>query len=119
MSLLAGYATRRGFLRRSAGVALGAAGLLRLVDAVALPPTRAAAAVGARAPAEQHLLRNVRVLTDNGIEIFAPPLHHQLVTAKLGVAPTKAALRAQPGASSSRCCASSTRASRRPPPAWA
>ena len=85
--------TRRGFLRQSAGAALGAAGLYGLVDAVGGLPARAAATVGDRAPAEQHLLRDVRVLTDNGVEIFAPPLHHQLVTARLTVARTKPALR--------------------------
>ena len=86
-------ATRRGFLQQSAGVALGAAGLYELVDILAGSPARAAATVGAAALPEQHLLRNVRVLTDNGVEIDAPPLHHQLVTAKLRVARTKAALR--------------------------
>jgi hypothetical protein len=85
--------TRRGFLRQSAGVALGAAGLYELVDAVARPPARAAAALAARPPAEQHLLRGIRVLTDNGVEILAPPLHHQLVTAKLRIGRTKAELR--------------------------
>ncbi len=86
-------ATRRGFLQQSAGVALGAAGLYELVDLLAGSPARAAAPVGAATLPEQHLLRNVRVLTDNGVEIDAPPLHHQLVTAKLRVARTKAALR--------------------------
>jgi Dyp-type peroxidase family protein len=86
--------TRRGFLRQSAGAALGAAGLYELVDAVAGQPARAAAAVGPRPHfSEQHLLRDVRVLTDNGVEILAPPLHHQLVTAKLRVGRTKSALR--------------------------
>jgi hypothetical protein len=87
-----GDPTRRGFLRQSAGVALGAAGLYGLVDALARPPARAAAALG-RLPAEQHLLRDVRVLSDNGVEIFAPPLHHQLVTARLRIDATKADLR--------------------------
>jgi len=86
-------ATRRGFLQQSAGVALGAAGLYELVDILAGSPARAEATVGAATLPEQHLLRNVRVLTDNGVEIDAPPLHHQLVTAKLRVARTKAALR--------------------------
>ena len=85
-----GDVTRKDFLRRSAAVALAAGGLYELVDTIAATPARAATA--AALPREQHLLRNVRQLTENGVEFFVPPLHHQLVTAKLGTGHSKAAL---------------------------
>jgi len=86
-----GDVTRRGFLGKSAAAVLAAGGLYELVDAIARP-ARAAAAVGAGVPAEQHLLLQVPVITDNGVQILVPPLHHQLVTARLRVRGTKAAL---------------------------
>ena len=86
-----GDATRRDFLAKSAAAVLAAGGLYELVDGLAAP-SRAAAATPAL-PAEQHLLVDVPVITDNGVEVLVPPLHHQLVTAKLRVGRTKAALR--------------------------
>ncbi len=85
-----GDVTRRDFLARSAAAVLAAGGLYELVDGIAAP-TRAAAATAA-VPPEQHLLVNVPVITDNGVQVLVPPLHHQLVTAKLRVGKTKAAL---------------------------
>jgi hypothetical protein len=86
-----GDVTRRGFLGRSAAAVLAAGGLYELVDALARP-ARAAAAVGVSVPPEQHLLLDVPVITDNGVEVVVPPLHHQLVTARLRVPRRKAAL---------------------------
>ena len=87
-----GEVTRKGFLRQSAAVALAAGGVYELVDVLAPAPARAGGKAVA-APAEQHLLRNVRHVTENGIVVMVPPLHHQLVTARLRVGRTKAALR--------------------------
>ncbi len=88
---MAGDVTRRGFLGRSAAAVLAAGGLYELVDTLARP-ARAAAATGARVPPEQHLLVDVPVITDNGVEVVVPPLHHQLVTARLRVGRSKTAL---------------------------
>ena len=85
-----GDVTRRDFLARSAAAVLAAGGLYELVDGIAAP-TRAAAATAALPP-EQHLLLDVPVITDNGVQVLVPPLHHQLVTAKLRVGKTKAAV---------------------------
>jgi hypothetical protein len=61
--------------------ALGAAGAYRLVDGLAGPtPARAATTA---LPPEQHLLDGVRHIHDNGVEVVVPPLHHQLVTARV------------------------------------
>ena len=48
---------------------------------------RRAPADGA-APPEQHLLHGLRVVEDDGVEVVVPPLHHQLVTARLTVGPS-------------------------------
>jgi hypothetical protein len=69
-------------LQRSGVAALAATGLYGLVDELAAAPARASASILGR-PAEQHLLRNVAVLEENGVEVVVPPLHHQIVTAKL------------------------------------
>lgn len=61
--------------------ALASGGLYRLVDGLAVPPARAAGAV--TRPAEQHLLGGLRVVVDNGVEVLVPPLHHQVVTARV------------------------------------
>src|SRR5262249_41745397 len=34
---------------------------------------------------EQHIVQALRTLVDDGVQVFEPPLHHQLVTAKLRV----------------------------------
>ena len=81
---------RREFVQRSA---LTAAGLYALADGFASMPARAALSAVERArPREQHLLRGVKVTLRDGVEVLVPPLHHQLVTAKLRVAKTPSAL---------------------------
>src|SRR6185436_17958620 len=85
--------TREGFLRRSALGALAAAGVYGFVDTLAPPPARALAN-GPRHPAEQHVLRGVRIVRENGVEVVVPPRHHQIVTAKLRVGPNTRELRA-------------------------
>ena len=80
--------TRRQVLAGAATGALGAAGVYELVDRLAGSPERpAAAAVGP----EQHLLDGQRVIVDEGVEVLVPPLHHQVVTARLRVPERRAA----------------------------
>ncbi len=75
--------TRRQALAGAAAGALGAAGVYELVDRLAGgSPQRAAAGA---LPPEQHVLDGLRVITDNGVEVIVPPLHHQVVTAKVAV----------------------------------
>jgi hypothetical protein len=83
--------TRRQLLAGAGAGALTAAGAYELVDRLARTPHRTA--VVAHAPEEQHLLLGVREITDNGVEVLVPPLHHQLVTAQLRVGETRADLR--------------------------
>jgi hypothetical protein len=82
--------TRRQLLAGAGAGALTAAGVYELVDRLASSPERAPARALQR---EQHLLDGVRVVTDNGVEVLVPPLHHQVVTARLRVEETRAALR--------------------------
>ena len=84
--------TRKQVLAGAAGVAaLGSAGIYELVDQLSPAPARPAPAP---LPPEQHLLGGVRIVRDNGVEVVVPPLHHQLVTAKLRVAEVAKQLRA-------------------------
>jgi len=70
--------TRRQALAGTAGAVAGAAGIYALVDRHSSPPRRAAAP--SSLPPEQHLLDGVQVITDNGVEVLVPPLHHAVVT---------------------------------------
>jgi len=76
--------TRRQALVGAAAGAVGATGIYELVDRLTCgTPTRAA--VGA-APPEQHLLDGIRIVESDGVEVLVPPLHHEVVTARLAVA---------------------------------
>jgi hypothetical protein len=82
--------TRRDLLAGgAAAAALGAAGIYELVEQLGHSPERLPTAD--RAP-EQHLLHGLRVIEDEGVEVIVPPLHHQLVTARLKVDPRRAEL---------------------------
>jgi hypothetical protein len=83
--------TRRELLGGAAAAALAGAGVYELVDRLTTAPKRAA--VTSRPP-EQHILDGVRVVNDNGVEVVVPPLHHQVVTAKLAVGESRAELAA-------------------------
>jgi hypothetical protein len=73
--------TRKQLIAGAAGVAaLGSAGIYELVDQLGSKPARP---VAKPLPPEQHLLGGVRVARDNGVEILVPPLHHQIVTARV------------------------------------
>ena len=75
--------TRRQVLAGAAAGALGAAGAYELVDRLAgSSPDRGAAGP---LPPEQHVLDGVRTVTDNKVEVMVPPLHHEVVTARVRV----------------------------------
>jgi hypothetical protein len=78
--------TRRQLIAGGAVAGLGAAGIYELVDRLSGSPSRPAAE---GSTPEQHLLQGVRIVQDNGIEVVVPPLHHQLVTARVKVAERK------------------------------
>jgi hypothetical protein len=81
--------TRRQALAGAAASALSAAGIYELVDRLSgEAPKRAA---GTPHPPEQHLLDSIAVIEDNGVEVVVPPLHHQLVTAKVRAGNLRAA----------------------------
>jgi hypothetical protein len=83
--------TRRELVARAAGSALAAGGIYELVERLGAAPQRAAAATIPHLP-EQHVLQALRVVVDDGVKVFEPPLHHQVVTATLRVDETPAAL---------------------------
>jgi hypothetical protein len=74
--------TRRQLLGGAAAGALGAAGIYELVDQLTESPQRAPAGT---LPVEQHLLAGMKTIEHEGVEVIEPPLHHQVVTAKLRV----------------------------------
>jgi hypothetical protein len=75
--------TRRQVLAGAAAGALGATGAYELVDRlVGSSPRRPEAGP---LPPEQHVLDGVRTVTDNGVEVQVPPLHHQVITARVAV----------------------------------
>jgi hypothetical protein len=81
--------TRRQLLGGAAAAALAGAGVYELVDQLTGAPKRATVATR---PPEQHILDGVRVVTDNEVEVVVPPLHHEVVTAKLAVGESRADL---------------------------
>jgi len=74
--------TRRQLLGAAAAGGLATAGIYELVDRFAQSPSRPEAAA---AFPEQHLLDGVRVVVDNEVEVLVPPLHHEVVTARLRI----------------------------------
>src|SRR3954452_7376436 len=77
---------RREFLRRAGVVSLGtiaARGVYELIDELGPGPTRAAAAPAVRRRQEQYLVDNVEVILDNGVTCAIPPVHNDVITAKL------------------------------------
>ena len=72
--------SRRTLLGGAAASALSAAGIYELVDRLSGTPRRRT--LGTRAP-EQHLLDGLQVIEDEGVEVVVPPLHHEVVTARI------------------------------------
>jgi hypothetical protein len=74
--------TRRSFLAGGAAAALGATGFYQLVDELA-------GAAPGRPPGrplpEQHLLDGIRIVHQDGVAVLVPPLHHEVVTARVAV----------------------------------
>jgi hypothetical protein len=83
--------TRRQLLGGAAAGALGAAGIYELVDQLAESPERA---TPLELPPEQHLLAGMKTFEHEGVEVIEPPLHHQVVTARISVGESTRALRA-------------------------
>ena len=78
--------SRRSFLKRTAAVSagtIGARGIYELLDTLAGPgPQRVEAATSTR-PQEQYLIQNLQAITDNGVSVVIPPLHADVITARL------------------------------------
>jgi hypothetical protein len=75
--------TRREALAGGVAAALAGTGVYELVDhltGTSASPKRAAVS---ELPLEQHVLDGLAVVKENNVEVLVPPLHHQLVTAKL------------------------------------
>jgi hypothetical protein len=65
----------------AAAGAVGATGIYELVDQFTRgSPKRATAA---KAFPEQHLLDGVRIVDSEGVEVLVPPLHHEILTARI------------------------------------
>jgi hypothetical protein len=82
--------TRRQLVERTALAAAAAGGVYELADRLTPAPRRARAAAGAAA--EQHLI-DLSVVTEDGVEVLVPPLHHAVVTARVRVDQDPKALR--------------------------
>ena len=75
--------SRRAFIGGAAVAAAGAgAGIYELIDHLASTPKRPVAEP-AGMPAEQHLI-DLATTTSEGVEVVVPPLHHAIVTARVG-----------------------------------
>jgi hypothetical protein len=74
--------TRRQVIAGAAAGALGAIGVYELVDQLAGSPPKRPAPAAPELP-EQHLLQGVKVVTQNEVEVLVPPLHHEVMTARL------------------------------------
>ena len=82
--------TRGQFIGLTGSWALAAAGIYEHIDRLSGPPKRSAG-TPPHLP-EQHILQNLRIVRSDGVQVFAPPLHSTVVTAKLRVERTSAAI---------------------------
>jgi hypothetical protein len=57
-------------------------GLYELVDQLSSSPPKRPAPASPELP-EQHLLQGVKVVTQNDVEVLVPPLHHEVMTARV------------------------------------
>jgi hypothetical protein len=74
--------TRRQVIAGAAAGALGAVGIYELVDQLASSPPKRPAPAAPELP-EQHLLQGIKVVTQNDVEVLVPPLHHEVMTARV------------------------------------
>ncbi|HEX7625479.1 MAG TPA: hypothetical protein VF379_00340 [Gaiellaceae bacterium] len=73
--------TRKQVLAGAAAGVVGAAGIYELVDQLSGgSPQRTAS--GTLLP-EQHLLDGIRIVQSNSVEVLVPPLHHEILTARV------------------------------------
>ena len=73
--------TRRQVIVGAAAGAVGATGIYELVDQLTgSSPKRASAA---KVFPEQHLLDGIRIVDSEGVEVLVPPLHHEILTARI------------------------------------
>jgi hypothetical protein len=82
--------TRREVLGGGAAAALAGTGIYALVDRLTRTPVRRSSRP---AIPEQHVLGDLRVVMDEGVEVVVPPLHDEIVTATVRVGNDAAALR--------------------------
>jgi hypothetical protein len=82
--------TRRDLVAGAAATALAAGGVYELVDRLTRSPARNTPLAARRR--EQHVLDGVRVVEDNGVEVVVPPLHHHVLTGRVGLPETKTTL---------------------------
>src|SRR5436190_974638 len=75
--------TRRRFLGSAAAAGLAGAGLYELVDRLGTAPSRPATA-SPKLAREQHVF-DLATVDSEGVEVLVPPLHSEVVTAKLRV----------------------------------
>jgi hypothetical protein len=78
--------TRRDLFKRAGVVSVGAIaarGVYDLLDEIGRSPARASAAATVRRREEQYLVDNVEVILDNGVTCAIPPIHNDVITAKL------------------------------------
>jgi len=83
-----GQVDRRQFLKRVTAVsagAIGARGIYELLDEFGVMRPEPAAAAGAtvRRLQEQYLVEKIEAVLDNGVTCAIPPLHNDVITAKL------------------------------------
>jgi hypothetical protein len=83
--------TRKELTAALAAAALDPAGVYRLVEEAAAKPTRQGRT--GRPLVEQHLLRDMAIVRDDGVEVIVPPLHHRVITARVAVSEQPASLR--------------------------
>jgi len=78
--------TRRGLLRGTAAL-VAARGVYGVLDGLRTPERAQAAATVSRFQ-EQYLIDKLEVKLDNGVTAIIPPIHNDVFTAKLAIAPT-------------------------------
>jgi hypothetical protein len=81
--------TRREVIGGGAAAALAGTGIYALVDRLATAPARRPSRP---AIPEQHVLGDLRVVVDEGVEVVVPPLHDEIVTATVRRSDRPAAL---------------------------